>query len=199
MQREKSEELNKQTLQGRKKGSFSAAAGGGGGGAVSWLVVSYSYHQFNFGPRQKCSFEIRFAMWWLSLDPNTQDQNVDICSMSVCLDLIQFIWPGKPGVIPICRYRDFIVMRDIMPCSGQYNRSSVFVDACRGKFNVVWAPCWWKHKHSRMLTASWPIGNHDAEGGRVCVCVKVYSLAVGDRVMQKTCSRSVVWVSSCIL
>ena len=55
-EREQSEELNKQTLQGGKKGSFSAAAAGGGGegggrGAVSWLVVSYSYHQFNFGPQ----------------------------------------------------------------------------------------------------------------------------------------------------
>lgn len=54
---ERSETLNKQTLRGRKKGSFSAEAGGGV--AVSWLVVNYSYQQFNFGPQQECSFEIK--------------------------------------------------------------------------------------------------------------------------------------------
>lgn len=55
---ERREALNKQTLRGGEKGPFSAEAGGGG--TVSWLVVSYSYHRFNFGPQQReCSFERR--------------------------------------------------------------------------------------------------------------------------------------------
>lgn len=87
-------------------------------------------------------------------------------------------------------------MRGIMLGPGQYNGSSVFVDACRGKFNVVRAPCWWKHKHSRMLTTSRPIGHHAAErGGRVCgrgegVGARFIHSQPGT-VMQRTCSRSV--------
>lgn len=38
-------------------------------------------------------------------------------------------------------HKDFIVRTGIMLGPGQYNRSSVFVDACRGKFNVVRALC----------------------------------------------------------
>lgn len=123
----------------------------------------------------------------------TEYKNVNIHSVKPCVvgrDPIYLI--RQTCCHPDCSYKDLIVMRDIMLGSGQYNGSSVFVNACRGKFNVVWVPCWWKHKHSRMLTASWPIGNHTAEGGREGGCVggvggggKVYSLTARDRVMQK--------------
>lgn len=48
---------------------------------------------------------------------------------------------AKHDGIPDCWYKDLIVMRDVMLGLGQYNGHSVFVDAWRGKLNVVWAPC----------------------------------------------------------
>lgn len=111
-----------------------------------------------------------------------------VSSSNVRLDVIQLFWPGKLDGIPDCWHKDFIVMRDVMLGLGQYNGHSVFVDACRGKLNVVWAPCWWKHKHSRMLTTGWPIGNHTADRGEG-VWPRFIHTQLG-RVMQRTCSRS---------
>lgn len=72
----------------------------------------------------------------------TEYKNVNIHSVKPCVvgrDPIYLI--RQTCCHPDCSYKDLIVMRDIMLGSGQYNGSSVFVNACRGKFNVVWVPC----------------------------------------------------------